>query len=107
MLTLFADMFGGQSLQPAGAQDEYQDMWILTLPSFTWIEVDQSSQSVPYGRSGHTCNVWDGQMIVVGGYVGTELSCESPGIYVFDMSNLQWVQQFTALSPGADTGSSS
>ncbi|KAK4545154.1 hypothetical protein LTR36_003705 [Oleoguttula mirabilis] len=99
-------MFGGQSLQPAGAQNEYEDMWILTLPSFTWIEVDQSNQSVPYGRSGHTCNVWDGQMIVVGGYVGTELSCETPGIYVFDMSNLQWVQQFTALSPGTDTGSS-
>lgn len=100
-------MFGGQSLQPAGAQDEYQDMWILTLPAFTWIEVDQSNQSIPYGRSGHTCNVWDGQMVVVGGYVGTELSCETPGIYVFDLSNCEWVQQFTALSPGTDTGSDS
>lgn len=100
-------MFGGQSLQPADNQTEYQDMWILTLPSFTWIEVDQTGQSVPYGRSGHTCNVWDGQMVVVGGYVGDALTSDSPGIYVYDMSNVQWVQQFTALSAGTDSGSDS
>lgn len=80
-------------------------MWILSVPSFNWIQVDQSGQSVPYGRSGHTCNIWNGQLVSVGGYVGDQLSCESPGIYVFDLSNLQWVQQFTALSPGVDDGS--
>lgn len=100
-------MFGGQSLQPAGNQTQYNDMWILTLPSFTWIPVDMTGQSVPYGRSGHTCNVWDGQMVMVGGYVGDQLSCDAPGIYVFDMSNLQWVNQFTALSPGTDDSPSS
>lgn len=100
------DMFGGQRLQPYGSQEQYDDMWILTLPSFTWIEVDMSGQSVPYGRSGHSCNIWDGQIIMVGGYVGDQLSCESPGIYVFDLSNCQWVQEFTALSPGKDGSSS-
>ncbi|GAB1726830.1 hypothetical protein NU195Hw_g6954t1 [Hortaea werneckii] len=99
-------MFGGQRLQPYGSQEQYDDMWILTLPSFTWIEVDMSGQSVPYGRSGHSCNIWDGQMVMVGGYVGDQLSCESPGIYVFDLSNCQWVQEFTALSPGKDGSSS-
>ena len=94
-------MFGGQDLSPLGSQTEHDDMWILTLPSFTWIQVDQNGQSVPYGRSGQTCNIWDGQMVMVGGYVGPDLSCESPAIYVFDLSNLQWVQQFTALSPGS------
>ncbi|EME80813.1 uncharacterized protein MYCFIDRAFT_1070, partial [Pseudocercospora fijiensis CIRAD86] len=90
-------MFGGQNLIPAGNQTQKNDMWILTLPTFTWIEVDMSGQSVPYGRSGHTCNVWDGQMVMVGGYVGDQsLTCESPGIYVFDMSAAQWVNEFTA-----------
>jgi len=104
-------MFGGQNLQPAGNQTQLDDMWILTIPSFTWIEVDQSSQSVPYARAGHTCHIWDAQMIVVGGYVGDELSCDSPGIYVYDMSTLTWVEQFTALSssntsaPGSASGS--
>src|SRR5262245_8941455 len=91
-------MFGGQSLQPAKQQTQYDDMWILSVPSFTWIEVDQSDQSVPYPRAGHACHVWDSQMIVVGGYVGQELSCDSPGIYVFNMSSLQWSDQFTALT---------
>ncbi|KAK4991533.1 hypothetical protein LTR50_001727 [Elasticomyces elasticus] len=98
-------MFGGQDLNP-NAQTQYNDMWILTLPSFTWIKVDTANQSVPYARAGHTCNVWNGQMVVVGGYVGNQLSCDSPGVYVFDMSNLKWVNQFTALSPAVAGGSS-
>lgn len=99
-------MFGGQNLIPAGNQTQYNDMWILTLPSFTWIKVDQSGQSVPYGRSGHTCNVWDGQMVMVGGYTGDQsLSCDSPGIYVYDLSALEWVNQFTA-SGSSDSGTS-
>ena len=99
-------MFGGQALLPYGNQTQFQDMWILSVPSFTWIQVDQSKQSVPYGRSGHTCNVWDGQMVMVGGYVGNDLSCVGNDIYVFDLSNLQWVQNFTALSTGSSSGSS-
>ncbi|KAL9062577.1 MAG: hypothetical protein Q9157_008799, partial [Trypethelium eluteriae] len=94
-------MYGGQNLQPAGAQIQYNDTWILTIPSFTWVEVNIDGQSVPPARAGHTCNVWDAQMVVVGGYVGQDLTCDSPGIYVFDMSNLKWVNQFTALSPGS------
>ncbi|KAM0717821.1 hypothetical protein Q7P37_006153 [Cladosporium fusiforme] len=99
-------MFGGQNLIPYGNQTQYDDMWILSVPSFTWIEVDTKDQSTPYGRSGHTCDIWNGQMIVVGGYVGDELSCESPGIYVFDLSSLEWVQQYTALSAGPSDGDS-
>lgn len=100
-------MFGGQNLTPAGEQTQYDDMWILSVPSFTWIEVDMGGQSVPYGRSGHTCDIWNGQMVMVGGYVGDQLSCESPGIYVFDLSELEWVQQYTALSAGSPNSGSS
>jgi hypothetical protein len=95
-------MFGGQNLIPFGEQIQYNDMWILSLPSFTWIQVDQSGQSVPYGRAGATCNIWDAQMVMVGGYVGDQLSCDSPGIYVFDLSTLKWMNQFTALNAGSN-----
>ena len=89
-------MFGGQNLVPFEQQIQYNDMWILTIPSFTWIQVDQGDQSVPYPRAGHTCNIWDGQMIVVGGYVGQNISCD-PGFYVFDASQLKWQDSFVAL----------
>ena len=89
-------MYGGQNLLPYGQQTQYDDMWILTIPSFTWIQVDTSNQSTPPGRAGHTCNVWNAQMVVVGGYVGQDLSCDS-GFYVFNTSSLQWQNQYTAL----------
>lgn len=95
-------LFGGQKLLPYGSQEQHDDLWILTLPSFTWIEVDQADQPVPPGRSGHTCNVWNSQMVVVGGYVGTELSCDSPGVYVFNTSSLKWNTNYAALTGSND-----
>lgn len=92
-------MFGGQNLQPYKEQTQYDDMWILSVPSFTWIPVEyDAKQSVPYGRAGHTCHIWDGQMISIGGYTDPQLSCDSPGIYVFNMTSLSWTDQFTALT---------
>ena len=95
-------MYGGQNLQPPGSQEQYDDMWILTIPSFTWISVDTSSQATPGGRSGHTCNIWNSQMVVVGGYVGPDLACDSPGIYVFDTSKLSWENSYNTLKGGND-----
>ncbi|KAE9985969.1 hypothetical protein BLS_002991 [Venturia inaequalis] len=94
-------MFGGQNLIPWDNQTQYDDMWILTIPAFTWIKVDQSGQSVPHARVGHTCNIWDAQMVSVGGYIGKDIDCEFPGVYVFNTSALQWVSQFTSLSGGS------
>lgn len=90
-------MYGGQNLIPYGEQIQYDDMWILTIPSFTWIRVDTSDQSTPPARAGHTCHVWNSQMVVVGGYVGQDLSCDSPGIYVFNTSALTWQNDYFAL----------
>ncbi|KAF8858074.1 hypothetical protein BDZ45DRAFT_406149 [Acephala macrosclerotiorum] len=98
-------LYGGQNLIPYGSQIQYSDMWILTIPSFTWIQVNMDGQSQPPARAGHSCTMWDGQMVVIGGYVGTNISCDSPGIYVFNASSLQWITSFTALSlPSSDTG---
>jgi hypothetical protein len=93
-------LYGGQNLQPYGNQTQYSDIWILTVPSFTWIQVDVDGQSQPPARAGHTCNAWNGQMVVVGGYVGSQISCDSPGIYIFNASSLQWQNSYAALSGG-------
>ena len=45
-------------------------------------------------------------MVMVGGYSGKTVSCETPGVYVFDLSNLQWRTQFSALSANAKDASS-
>jgi hypothetical protein len=103
-------MYGGQNLIPYGSQIQYSDMWILTIPSFTWIEVSMDGQSQPAARAGHTCTMWDGQMVVVGGFVGNNISCDSPGIYVFNASSLEWANTFNTLSrssSGSGSGSAS
>ena len=94
-------MYGGQNLLPTGKQVQYEDIWILSVPSFTWVKVSTDNLSNPPPRAGHSCEVWDGQMVVVGGYVGANVSCDYPGTYVFDASELKWQNQFTAL-PGSD-----
>jgi hypothetical protein len=96
-------LYGGQNLIPYSEQVQYSDMWILTVPSFTWTQVVMDGQSQPPARAGHTCTMWDGQIVVVGGYVGKDISCDSPGIYVFNASSLQWTSGFTAISGPSST----
>ncbi|KAI2465889.1 hypothetical protein F4781DRAFT_374879 [Annulohypoxylon bovei var. microspora] len=98
-------MYGGQDLLPYGNQTGYTDIWILTIPSFTWVKVDTSTSTQPPARAGHQCAARDGQMIVIGGYVGTEIACDSPGIYSFDASNLKWKSSFDAADHPADAHS--
>ncbi|KAL8947983.1 MAG: hypothetical protein Q9222_005791 [Ikaeria aurantiellina] len=94
-------LYGGQNLQPYGQQIQKDDMWILTVPSFTWIEVDTKGQSVPPARVGASCSIWNGQIVVVGGYTGPDLSCDS-GFYVFSATDLKWQNNYNALT-GSNT----
>ncbi|KAJ2999209.1 hypothetical protein NUW58_g60 [Xylaria curta] len=94
-------MYGGQNLLPVGEQKQYSDVWILTVPSFTWIKVNEP-QNEPQARAGHSCEARDGQIVVVGGYIEEETQCERPGVYVFDASRLVWQSSFNAADNSAD-----
>ena len=85
-------MYGGQSPLPL---DQFSDMWILTLPSFMWVQVNQTGIHKPHGRSMHTCHAIGSQMVVVGGYQGEDHS-DGFGLHVFDMTSLQWKRAFEA-----------
>ncbi|KAI0423151.1 hypothetical protein F5X98DRAFT_382457 [Xylaria grammica] len=94
-------MYGGQNLLPVGEQKQYTDVWILTIPSFTWIKVDIPGNEPP-ARAGHSCAARDGQIVVLGGYIGEDIQCEQPGVYAFDASNLVWQSSFNAADHPAD-----
>ncbi|KAJ4272167.1 hypothetical protein NW762_000878 [Fusarium torreyae] len=83
-----------------GNQTQYDDMYILTIPSFTWIKVDQNDDNKPAARAGHSCAMYDGQMVVVGG-VGEDIDCD-PGMYVFDAASLKWKDKFKAGDHDSD-----
>lgn len=60
--------------------------------------MDTKGQSVPPARAGHTCELRGSEMLVIGGYVGQELSCDSPGIYVFDTFSTEWKTSYDSSS---------
>ena len=91
--------FGGQNLVPYMEQLQYDDMYILTVPAFKWIKIDMEGQNVPPPRAGHTCDIVGSQLVVIGGF-SNELSCDAPGIYIFDTSKLEWKTGYSAAAGG-------
>ena len=82
----------------------YDEIWLLSLPSFTWIKV--YSGRAP--RVGHTCHsVGNRTMLTVGGIVdiregqGQLELCDfdTGGVSDFDMSDLVWHGGFNATTP--------
>ena len=66
-------VYGGGDLDPSG--NVYGDTWVLSLPSFTWIQVDNNGDK----RFEHTCHLTKGnQMLVVGGRDKAQASAGNP-----------------------------
>jgi len=91
-------VYGGQASNRTTQilQGQNSDLYVLSLPSFTWTFVGSNLPSQPTGRAAHTCTLMGSQMLVVGGFVSEDLICEQPGTYVLDTSELKWVTSYTA-----------
>lgn len=96
-------MYGGWSLQYGRSTE---DVYVLSIPSFTWIDVSAAAQSSnnealnsTIGRDSMTCQLYkDAQMIVLGGdirsgaYSLTKGACSQvfEPIRVLDLSTYTW-----------------
>jgi hypothetical protein len=95
-------MYGGSQL--GGDYKVYRDLWVLSIPSFEWIQLDDGTVAPrepdpthPLAREGHTCNlIGNSTMMMFGGRELPNFSrpCETTGIYVYDMNKLSWVETF-------------
>ena len=87
----------------------YSDVFVLSLPSFTWVKIDhmgnpdQALTDGPVGRYLHTCELYgDRQMIVLGGQIlfGANVqnndSCNATraAIAILDTTTFEWQQNF-------------
>lgn len=88
----FGDSFGPG--EPLNGEEVFDDMYILSIPSFKWYKVSENS---PGPRTRHTCHVVnERQMIVLGGGWGNQTSphlqnnCGPDEFAVFDLSTLKW-----------------
>jgi len=66
------------------------DVWILSVPSFTWIKAYSGTET--HGRSGHYCVApYPDQMLVIGGVHENQANCVEGGIIqVFNLNKLEF-----------------
>ncbi|KAK0118301.1 hypothetical protein ONS95_012595 [Cadophora gregata] len=88
--------YGGfDGLHPA--QPFSDAVYVLSIPSFKWVKVNDGTPS--HARAGHRCTKpYPDQMLVVGGFStlsGTDLTCVEGGIIqIYNLSSNQWIQNY-------------
>ncbi|KAI0848366.1 hypothetical protein F5Y00DRAFT_92055 [Daldinia vernicosa] len=96
--------YGGYDGLDDGGQF-YDDVWILSLPSFMWMKVYSGTSE--HGRAGHQCVMpYPDQMIVIGGRRANTgsgpplcLDGENPGILqVYNLTENQWMDSYDPTS---------
>ncbi|KIV94582.1 hypothetical protein PV10_02335 [Exophiala mesophila] len=70
------------------------DVWILSLPSFTWVNAYKGTST--HGRSGHRCvTPYPDQMFVIGGVHQNQANCVEGGIIqVFNLNTLEFQDSY-------------
>lgn len=89
------------------------DVWVLSIPSFTWTKIT-SSTNKDGGRAGHKCFMpYPDQMLVIGGYqtlTGNAPTCLRETIRVFNLTSGVWLPRYDPAKhadygvPGAVVG---
>jgi hypothetical protein len=88
--------YGGyDGLDPAGGYTD--EVWILSLPSFTWTKA--SSGDSKHARAGHKCvKPYPDQMMVIGGAPPSKsgtANCVSDNIVVmFNLTSCEWMESY-------------
>jgi hypothetical protein len=88
--------YGGfDGIHPLDAYSD--DVWVLSLPSFTWIKINEGKSL--HARAGHKCFMpYPDQMLVFGGYTsqaGSSITCLDQGPIVnFNVTSGQWLDGY-------------
>ncbi|KAH6632737.1 hypothetical protein F5144DRAFT_534528, partial [Chaetomium tenue] len=71
------------------------DVWVLSLPSFTWVKLASGGAD---GRAGHKCvTPYPDQMLAIGGYqalAATVPKCLDETIRVFNLTTGKWLTRY-------------
>ncbi|KAF2398260.1 hypothetical protein EJ06DRAFT_558116 [Trichodelitschia bisporula] len=80
-------LYGGASMPPNTVG--FDDIYILSLPSFTWIKWYPTEPGQGYPHHSLSCTVVDGaQMLVMGGTFPNSTDCDVPGVFAFHNMDL-------------------
>ncbi|KAL7932760.1 hypothetical protein V8C35DRAFT_322941 [Trichoderma chlorosporum] len=75
----------------------HDDVWVLSLPSFTWTLINNGTDS--HARSGHQCfTPYPDQLMVIGGetsFSGSSIACLEDGpIVMFNLTSGEWMDSY-------------
>ncbi|KAH6610556.1 hypothetical protein Trco_000576 [Trichoderma cornu-damae] len=81
----------------------HDDVWVLSLPSFTWTRINNGTDS--HARAGHKCvTPYPDQLMAFGGYtpsVGSTIACLEGGpIVVFNLTSGEWMDSYDPTKYG-------
>ncbi|KAG6017277.1 hypothetical protein E4U43_001885, partial [Claviceps pusilla] len=79
-------------------KDFSDQVWVLSLPSFTWTLINEGSPS--HARSGHKCFMpYPDQMMAFGGYTsvngGTPNCLDQGPVVIFNLTSGQWMDTYS------------
>ncbi|KFA65171.1 hypothetical protein S40285_01494 [Stachybotrys chlorohalonatus IBT 40285] len=76
--------------------DFYDDVWVLSMPSFTWTQVNEGTAL--HARAGHRCfTPYPDQMMVFGGQPAPEggsRACIEEPIVLFNLTSAEWMSSY-------------
>lgn len=75
----------------------YDDVWVLSLPSFTWTQINDGKDS--HARAGHQCfTPYPDQMMIIGGETtaaGSSITCLEDGpVVMFNLTSGEWMDSY-------------
>lgn len=88
--------YGGYDGLTQASEPFSDDVWVLSLPSFTWTQLTQSTAE---GRAGHKCvTPYPDQMFAIGGYPSPKgrrvPECLEETIRVLNLSTGEWLDRY-------------
>lgn len=96
-------VFGGKDSE----NNKMNDLWRLDLDTYKW-ELMEPSGKLPMERSGHSADVYRGNMVIFGGLF--EITKELNDAHLYDFAHNKWIPFFEesgAFSPRGDRSPSS
>ncbi|EHK24875.1 uncharacterized protein TRIVIDRAFT_212366 [Trichoderma virens Gv29-8] len=80
-----------------GSEPYHDDVWVLSLPSFTWTLINNGTSS--HGRVGHQCfTPYPDQMMIIGGdttLAGSTIEClENGPVVMFNLTSGEWMDSY-------------
>ncbi|KAK1244916.1 hypothetical protein MKX08_004545 [Trichoderma sp. CBMAI-0020] len=84
----------------------HDDVWVLSLPSFTWTQINNGTES--HARAGHKCfTPYPDQLMIFGGYppltgTASKPNCLEVGpIVIFNLTSGEWMDSYDPNNYGA------